>query len=83
MVKEGTLPFKFEKRPARFGVLPRYAKDASEIKWFETETMIILHVVNAWQEGSKVKLFGCAFKEVRCAHMCCLVHPLGYTCAIC
>ncbi|GAB4814752.1 hypothetical protein N2152v2_001798 [Parachlorella kessleri] len=64
MVKEGKLPFIFDKsRPARFGVLPRYAKDAAGIKWFETEPMIILHVVNAWQEGDKVKLFGCAFKE--------------------
>ncbi len=68
MVKERTLPFKFDKsRPARFGVLPRYAKDASGIKWFETDPLVILHVVNAWQEGSKVKLFGCAFKEVSSA----------------
>lgn len=47
MVKEGTLPFKFDKkRVARFGMLPRYARDASEIRWFETEGVMCFHVVS-------------------------------------
>ena len=38
MVKEGTLPFKFDAaRPARFGVLPRDATSAEGIRWFSTK----------------------------------------------
>lgn len=67
MVKKGSVPFHFDKtRPTRFGVLPRYASDASAIRWFEApgEGFMIFHVSNAWQEGSLVKLYVCAFKEV-------------------
>lgn len=36
MIKKGQLPFTFESRPARIGVLPRYATSADEIRWFDT-----------------------------------------------
>ena len=36
MVREGKLPFEFQDRPVRIGVLPRYATSADEIKWFST-----------------------------------------------
>ena len=36
MVQKGQLPFEFKDRPARIGVLPRYAKSADEIRWFST-----------------------------------------------
>lgn len=56
MVKEGTLPFLFDKtRAARFGVLPRYAKDASEIRWFETDSMMAFHVVSELALGPLVQ----------------------------
>lgn len=46
MVKEGTSPFVFDKsRPSRFGVLPRYASDASQIRWFETDALVAFHTV--------------------------------------
>lgn len=34
----------------RLGVLPRYATDESEIKWFEVPGFNIIHAVNAWDE---------------------------------
>ncbi|KAJ9556338.1 LOW QUALITY PROTEIN: hypothetical protein OSB04_010952 [Centaurea solstitialis] len=38
-----------EKVP-RVGVIPRYAKDESEMKWFEVSGWNSLHVINAWEE---------------------------------
>ncbi len=51
LVTKGTIPFKFERnRPARFGVLDRYATDASSIRWFELHpAVIIFHVANGEQ----------------------------------
>nr|XP_043612976.1 probable carotenoid cleavage dioxygenase 4, chloroplastic [Erigeron canadensis] len=34
----------------RIGVLPRYAKDESNMKWFEVPGFNIFHAVNAWDE---------------------------------
>ena len=34
MIKHKQLPFVFEDRPARVGVLPRYAQSGAEIRWF-------------------------------------------------
>ncbi len=38
--------------PARFGVLPRFAKDASEVKWFEIPPCCIFHIPCAWEEDT-------------------------------
>ncbi|KAJ9556320.1 hypothetical protein OSB04_010934 [Centaurea solstitialis] len=40
----------------RLGVIPRYAKDESEMKWFEVLDWNSLHIINAWEEedGDKV-----------------------------
>lgn len=35
----------------RLGVLPRNAKDESEMKWFEVPGFNIIHAINAWDEG--------------------------------
>ncbi|KAF8365249.1 hypothetical protein HHK36_032739 [Tetracentron sinense] len=35
----------------RIGVIPRYAKDESEMKWFEVPGFNIVHAINAWDEG--------------------------------
>ncbi|KAK9275551.1 hypothetical protein L1049_022818 [Liquidambar formosana] len=34
----------------RLGVIPRYAKDESEIRWFDVPGFNILHAINAWDE---------------------------------
>lgn len=53
MVKLGGSPFTFDKaRPTRFGVLPRTASDASEIRWFETEPLVAFHTVGTVEAAS-------------------------------
>lgn len=69
MVKKNMLPFEFDKtRPTRVGVLPRYAEDASDIKWFEADGpgRMIFHTVNAWEEdgGETIQLFVCSMNDV-------------------
>ncbi|CAM6125579.1 unnamed protein product [Calypogeia fissa] len=60
MVKKNQLAFSFDDtKPARFGVLPRYAKDESLMQWFELSTCIIFHTANAWEEGDEVILIAC------------------------
>lgn len=34
----------------RIGVIPRYAKDDSEMLWFEVEGFNMVHAINAWEE---------------------------------
>ncbi|KAK9808682.1 hypothetical protein WJX72_001857 [[Myrmecia] bisecta] len=65
MVKEDSLPLRFDgTRVSRYGVLPRYAKDASALKWFELPGHMIFHVANAWQEGNIIRVFACAFEDL-------------------
>ncbi|KAI4327889.1 hypothetical protein L6164_020300 [Bauhinia variegata] len=35
---------------SRIGVLPRYATDESQIKWFDVPGFNIIHAINAWDE---------------------------------
>ncbi|KAK3155024.1 hypothetical protein QOZ80_2BG0197870 [Eleusine coracana subsp. coracana] len=35
----------------RLGVLPRYAADESEMRWFEVPGFNMMHSLNAWEEG--------------------------------
>lgn len=65
MVKSGTLPFVFDSQlPTRFGVLPRYAKNEDDIRWFEVPAVMMFHVANAWQEGNTIRLSSCCFDQV-------------------
>lgn len=41
------------RKVSRIGILPRYAKVDSEMKWFEVPGLNIFHVVNAWDETDK------------------------------
>jgi len=44
MVIENTMLWKFDtNKKARFGVLPRYAKDELQIRWFELPSCFIFH----------------------------------------
>ncbi|CAN4110363.1 unnamed protein product [Withania somnifera] len=54
------LAFTFDAtKKARFGVLPRYAKNEALIKWFELPNCFIFHNANAWEEGDEVVLITC------------------------
>uniref|UniRef100_A0A803NDM1 carotenoid 9,10-dioxygenase n=1 Tax=Chenopodium quinoa TaxID=63459 RepID=A0A803NDM1_CHEQI len=64
MVKEKKLIFTFDPTlKARFGVLPRYAKNESLIKWFELPNCFIFHNANAWEEGDEVVLITCRIEN--------------------
>ncbi|KAM7472514.1 hypothetical protein LguiA_010697 [Lonicera macranthoides] len=60
MVKENKMIFTFDTtKKARFGVLPRYAKNELLIKWFNLPNCFIFHNANAWEEGNEVVLITC------------------------
>ncbi|XP_006647756.2 9-cis-epoxycarotenoid dioxygenase NCED1, chloroplastic [Oryza brachyantha] len=40
----------------RLGVIPRYATDESEMRWFEVPGFNIMHSVNAWEEAGGEEL---------------------------
>ncbi|KAL4198341.1 hypothetical protein AMTRI_Chr03g139740 [Amborella trichopoda] len=63
MVK-GKLVFTFDNtKKARFGVLPRYAKDELQIRWFELPNCFIFHNANAWEDGNEVVLITCRLED--------------------
>lgn len=63
MVK-GKLIFTFDPtKKARFGVLPRYAKDEQLIRWFDLPNCFIFHNANAWEEGDEVVLITCRLEK--------------------
>lgn len=51
----------FADQPSRFGVIPRHG-DASDIRWFEAKPTYMLHVVNAWEEGSEIVMVGTPYR---------------------
>ncbi|XP_011087733.1 carotenoid 9,10(9',10')-cleavage dioxygenase 1-like [Sesamum indicum] len=64
MVKEKKLMFTFDPtKKARFGVLPRYAKNELLIRWFELPNCFIFHNANAWEEGDEVVLITCRLQN--------------------
>ncbi len=66
LVKKGKIPFEFRKqRAARFGVLDRYAKDATGIRWFEINPgFMSFHVSN----GKHLVVWSCA--ELGACYVC-------------
>ncbi|KAJ3697814.1 hypothetical protein LUZ61_001519 [Rhynchospora tenuis] len=63
MVK-GKLIFTFDDTiKARFGILPRYAKNDHDIRWFELPNCFIFHNANAWEEGDEVVLITCRLQN--------------------
>lgn len=39
---------------SRLGIIPRYAKDESEMRWFDVPGFNIVHAINAWDEDDAV-----------------------------
>ncbi|EOA15698.1 hypothetical protein CARUB_v10006410mg [Capsella rubella] len=51
LVLEGGSPVGADKgKTPRLGVIPKYAGDESEMKWFEIPGFNIIHAINAWDE---------------------------------
>ncbi|KAK4488621.1 hypothetical protein RD792_004390 [Penstemon davidsonii] len=64
MVKEKKLIFTYDHtKKARFGILPRYAKNELLIKWFELPNCFIFHNANAWEEGDEIVLITCRLDD--------------------
>ncbi|KAK9084838.1 hypothetical protein Sjap_025249 [Stephania japonica] len=64
MVKENKLIFTFDKtKKSRFGVLPRYAMNELQIRWFELPNCYIFHNANAWEEGNEIVLITCRLEN--------------------
>ncbi|KAM3686152.1 hypothetical protein ACJW31_11G175700 [Castanea mollissima] len=64
MMMENTILWKFDtNKKARFGVLPRYAKDELQIRWFELPSCFIFHNANAWEEEDEVVLIACRLEN--------------------
>lgn len=62
---KGNLILHFDSsKKAKFGILPRYAKNESQIQWFELPTCYIFHNANAWEEGDEVVLYSCLLPTV-------------------
>ncbi|XP_021280006.1 carotenoid 9,10(9',10')-cleavage dioxygenase 1 [Herrania umbratica] len=64
MVKEKKMIYSFDaSKKARFGVLPRYAKDDLLIRWFELPNCFIFHNANAWEEEDEIVLITCRLEN--------------------
>ncbi|KAF8086087.1 hypothetical protein N665_0635s0018 [Sinapis alba] len=64
MVNEKKMIYSFDPtKKARFGVLPRYAKDDLMIRWFELPNCFIFHNANAWEEEDEVVLITCRLEN--------------------
>ncbi|XP_031395854.1 carotenoid 9,10(9',10')-cleavage dioxygenase-like [Punica granatum] len=60
IMKGKSVPYIFDgMKNARFGVLPRYAENELQIRWFELPSCFIFHNANAWEEGNEVVLITC------------------------
>ncbi len=74
-LKKGLPMLLFNKeRASRIGVLPKDASSEAEIRWFELPAMYAYHVANAWQEGSRIRIFLCVYDDrVRSEPCLCIV----------
>ncbi|XP_024360877.1 carotenoid 9,10(9',10')-cleavage dioxygenase isoform X1 [Physcomitrium patens] len=62
---KGNFFIKFdETKEARLGVLPRYATNESQLRWFTIPVCFIFHNANAWEEGDEIVLHSCRMEEI-------------------
>ena len=67
----GKPAFKFNKNmSAKYGVMDRHCKDASEIKWFDLPNHYVFHYINSWDSVNEkgedvVTLFGCTLDDIK------------------
>jgi carotenoid cleavage dioxygenase-like enzyme len=59
---------------SRFAVIPRYGTGA-DVRWFEAKPCYIYHVVNSWEEGTKIVMEVCRVKNPQ--HQTTFEHPLA------
>lgn len=65
MVKDGKFIISYDTTvKARFGILPRYAKNDLQMRWFELPNCYIFHNANAWEEGDEVVLYTCRLVDL-------------------
>ncbi|XP_031396017.1 carotenoid 9,10(9',10')-cleavage dioxygenase-like isoform X2 [Punica granatum] len=65
ILKGKNVPYIFDgTKNARFGVLPRYAENELQIRWFELPSCFIFHNANAWEEGDEVVLITCRIPDL-------------------
>lgn len=47
-------------KKSRFGVIPRYFnKNNDKVEWFEFEPTHMYHVLNAYEDGDSIYVYGC------------------------
>ncbi|KAH9311519.1 hypothetical protein KI387_026554 [Taxus chinensis] len=65
MVKGGKFIVSYDTSvKAHFGILPRYAKNELQMRWFELPNCYIFHNANAREEGDEVVLYTCRLPEL-------------------
>lgn len=85
MVMHNRIPFTTnQKRNCRLGVLPKRPHltpdKKCDVRWFELDSpLVILHTINAWEEGDTIRLFTCFFDKVSRQHMA-GAHPAAAPC---